>query len=80
MSNDPWTKVERTYGAYIDAVCKEQLANISHMAARHADPDGELCKTKRAAWENARSLKATTYVEHVQSVDEAVQSGIPCPW
>lgn len=77
---NPWDKVQTTYAAYIDAVCKEQLANISHMSARHADPDGELCKAKRAAWEEARSLKATTYVVHVQSVGEAVQSGIPCPW
>ncbi len=80
MSNNPWTEVERTYTAYIDAVCKEQLANISHMAVRHDDPDGELCKAKRAAWDAARDLKSTSYVEHVQTVGEAVKSGIPCPW
>lgn len=77
---NPWDKVQKTYGEYIDAVCKEQLANISHMAARHADPDGELCKAKRIAWNTARDLKTTMYVEHVQAVGEAVKSGIPCPW
>ena len=77
---NPWDKVQTTYAAYINAVCKEQLANISHMSARHADPDGELCKAKHAAWDASKRFKSTTFVDHVQSVHEAIESGIPCPW
>ena len=75
-----WDKVRTTYTAYIDAVCKEQLANVSLMSARHADPKSELCRTKFVEWESARKRKSEVYVEHVRVVGEAVKSGIPCPW
>lgn len=77
---NPWDKVQTTYTAYIDAVCKEQLAQISCMSARRHDRKGDLYAAKKKAWDAARHHKSMAYVDHVRVVDTALESGIPCPW
>jgi hypothetical protein len=80
MSDNPWDKVERTFGEYIDAISKESLANISHSSAKRVDPDGELCRAKYVDWKHTQEVKSKAYVAHVHAVDEALKSSIPCPW
>ena len=77
--NEIWNKVAESFGRYIDAISKEQLADISRMAAEHSG-DVELKQTKLIACKLARQHKSSVYVEHVKIVDEAIKSGIPCPW
>lgn len=77
---NPWDGVAESYGAYIDAISKEQLAHISYLAAHHADPSGDACRSKCDAWKATERHKSEVYVRHVHNVEEAVKSGIPCPW
>lgn len=77
---NPWDKVAETFGAYVDALSKEQLANISQESAKRREPEGDLCRSKSFAWKATQEAKSKAYVAHVYAVDEALKSGIPCPW
>jgi hypothetical protein len=77
---NPWDKVAETFGAYIDAISKEQLANISQESAKRVGPVGDAFLTKHAAWKKTQEVKSKAYVAHVEAVSEALKSGIPCPW
>lgn len=44
--NDIWDRVAELFGAYVDAVSKEQLAHISYRSAHHADPTSDACRLK----------------------------------
>lgn len=77
---NPWDRVTQTFTEYVDELCKEQLASISHMSAKAIDPNGELCKAKHAEWDRTKESKSTAYAEHAHAVGDALKSGIPCPW
>lgn len=77
---DLWNKVVESFGVYIDAISKEQLAHISYRAAHRADPSSDVCRSKCDAWKATERHKAEVYVGHVHIVDEAVKSGVSCPW
>jgi hypothetical protein len=50
------------------------------MSAHRHDREGDLYVAKKKAWDAAKHHKSMVYVDHVQAVDEALTSGIPCPW
>lgn len=77
---NPWDKVAETFGSYVDALSKEQLANISQESAKRREPGGDLHRAKVAAWKATQEAKSKAYIAHVEAVSEALKSGIPCPW
>jgi hypothetical protein len=80
MSDNPWDKVQVTFGEYIDAISKEQLANISYNSSKRLEPDDTTTRAKYVDWKQTQEVKSKAYVAHVHAVDEALKSGIPCPW
>jgi hypothetical protein len=75
-----WDKIQTTFVEYVDALSKEQLANISYNSTKRIDPEGETTRAKFSAWKRTQEVKSKAYVAQVHAVDEAMKSGTPCPW
>jgi hypothetical protein len=76
---NPWDKVIGTFIAYVDALSKEQLANISQESAKRVGPVGDTFLTKHSAWKKTQEIKSKAYVDARACSRRSTEERYPLP-